>query len=97
MLMIKNSTKANEDRWILCGQLAGPWVAELRSNWDQARDRSPRRRYVIDLSEVTRIDARGEELLSELKDEGAEFVAKGLYTKHLIENLEGKKERRFRK
>jgi ABC-type transporter Mla MlaB component len=97
MLMIKNSATANEHRWILCGQLAGLWVAELRSNWDQVRDRSRGRRCVIDLSEVTCIDACGEELLSELKDEGAEFLAKGLYTKHLIENLKSKKERRFRK
>ena len=97
MLKITNSAAGNEDRWILCGQLVGPWVAELRSNWDQVLDRSRGRRYVIDLSEVTCIDASGEELLSELKDEGAEFLAKGLYTKHLIENLKSKRERRFRK
>jgi hypothetical protein len=96
MLMIKNSATADEDRWILVGQLAGLWVAELRSNWDQVRLWSRGRRCVIDLTEVTCIDARGEELLSELKDEGAEFFAKGLYIKHLIENLKSKRERRFR-
>ena len=87
MLKITNSATVNEDRWILCGHLAGLWVAELRSNWDQIRDPSSGRKYVIDLSDVTGIDERGEELLCELKEEGAEFVAKGLYTKHLIENL----------
>ena len=97
MLKITNSATVNEDRWILCGQLAGPWVAELRSNWAQVRDPSRGRRYVIDLSDVTLIDTRGESLLGELRDEGAEFVATGVYTKHLLENLKSKEERPFQK
>ncbi len=90
MLKITNSATVDEERWILCGQLAGPWVAELRSNWDQVRDRSGSRRYVIDLSDVTLIDGSGEGLLGELRNEGAEFVAKGVYTKHILENLKSK-------
>ena len=90
MLKITNSATVDEERWILCGQLAGPWVAELRSNWDQVRDRSGGRRYVIDLSDVTLIDGSGEGLLGELRNEGAEFVAKGVYTKHILENLKSK-------
>jgi hypothetical protein len=43
---------------------------------------------------VTLIDERGEGLLRELKDEGAEFVAKGVYTKHLLENLNSPARRR---
>jgi hypothetical protein len=96
MLKITNSATGNEDRWTLCGQLAGLWVAELRSNWDQVRDRSRGRRYVIDLSDVTLIDERGEGLLRALKGEGAEFVAKGVYTKHLLENLKSPEEWPFR-
>ena len=93
MLKITNSATANEDRWILCGKLAGPWVGELRSNWDQVRERSRGRRYVIDLSDVTVIDKSGEELLGELREEGAEFVARGVYTKHVLENLQSKEQR----
>ena len=58
MLKITNNAAVNEERWILSGQLAGPWVAELRSNWDQVRDRSRGRKYVIDLSDVTLIGER---------------------------------------
>jgi anti-anti-sigma regulatory factor len=87
MLKITNRATADEDRWILCGQLAGLWVAELRSNWDQEGRRSQGRRCVIDLSDVTHIDKSGERLLGELKCEGAEFVAKGMYTRHLLDNL----------
>jgi hypothetical protein len=93
MLRITNRATDDVERWILCGQLAGPWVAELRSNWDQVRDRSRGRRCVIDLSDVTSIDESGEGLLGELRDEGAEFVARGVYTKHLLENLKSKEER----
>jgi anti-anti-sigma regulatory factor len=93
MLRIANSATFNEQRWILSGQLAGPWVAELRSNWDQVRDRSRGRRYVIDLGDVTFIDERGEGLLGQLQDEGAEFVARGVSIKHLLENLKSKEHR----
>jgi hypothetical protein len=52
---------------------------------------------VIDLSDVTLIDENGEGLLGELRDEGAEFVARGVYTKHLLENLKSREERQFRR
>ena len=51
------------------------------------RNRSRGRRYVIDLSDVTFIDEMGKGLLSELGDEGAEFVARDVYTAYLLENL----------
>jgi anti-anti-sigma regulatory factor len=91
MLRITNRAAVDEERCILCGRLAGQWVAELRSNWDQVRDRSRGRRCVIDLNDVTFIDESGEGLLGELRDEGAEFVARGVCTKHLLENLKWNK------
>jgi hypothetical protein len=97
MLRIANSATFNEQRWVLSGELAGPWVAELRSNWDQVRDRSRGHRYVIDLSDVTFIDESAEGLLGQLKDEGAEFVAGGVFTKHLLENLTCKEKRPSRR
>jgi anti-anti-sigma regulatory factor len=97
MLKITNNAAVNEERWILSGQLAGPWVAELRSNWDQVRGRSRGGRYVIDLSDVTFIDESGEGLLGELRDEGAEFVARGVCTKHLLENLKSREKRPFQR
>ena len=97
MLRITNSATFNEQRWKLSGQLSGPWVAELRTNWDQVRDRARGRRYVIDLSDVTCIDQRGEGLLGELRQEGAEFIARGVYTQHVLENLNSKEPRPFQK
>ena len=33
MLRINRTETATERRWVLCGQLAGRWVQELRSQW----------------------------------------------------------------
>jgi hypothetical protein len=88
MLRITNSVTTTEQRWILSGQLAGPWVGELRSNWHKELDASRKRRLIVDLSEVTFIDESGESLLHELRSSGAEFAAGGgVETRDLLENL----------
>jgi ABC-type transporter Mla MlaB component len=79
MLRITNTRTAKEDRWILSGDLQGEWVKELRSNWDEIRSDACGRNCVIDLREVISIDQGGQQLLAELKDEGAQFVAPGIY------------------
>jgi hypothetical protein len=42
---------------------------------------------VVDLRDVTYIDECGETLLSEMRSAGVEFVAAGVETKYLLENL----------
>jgi hypothetical protein len=42
---------------------------------------------VVDLSDVTFIDENGEKLLSQMGNEGAEFVAAGVETVDLLKNL----------
>jgi anti-anti-sigma regulatory factor len=97
MLKIVQSGTAVEQRWTLCGQLAGPWVAELRSNWERARKERDGRRRVVDLRDVTFIDESGEGLLHQMRDQGAEFVASGVDTKDVIENLASAEKRPLRK
>jgi hypothetical protein len=92
MLRISFSDSAEGQRWCLCGRLAGPWVNELRACWQYARNQAPRSHAVrphvmIDLRDVTFVDAGGEELLSEMRGAGVEFVASGVEMKHLLENL----------
>jgi hypothetical protein len=97
MLRITHARTETEQRWTLCGQLTRPWVTELRACWDQSRDAGAHSRRVVDLSEVTFIDESGELLLSEMKSDGAEFVAAGVETKDLLKNLKGKGERPLRR
>jgi hypothetical protein len=42
---------------------------------------------IVDLSDVTFIDESGEKLLSEIGSDGAEFVAAGVETLHLLKTL----------
>jgi len=97
MLRVSYSDNANGQRWSLCGHLAGPWVDELRNCWVYARDRAPRSRAVVDLSDVTFIDEAGEGLLSEMQTAGAEFIAAGVENKYLLANLKDKGKRPLRR
>ena len=87
MLRITFAQTEAEQRWTLCGQLAGPWVPELRACWQHVRKPSGTVRTVVDLKDVTFVDQSGEKLLSEMSGDGTEFVAAGVETKHLVENL----------
>ena len=80
-------------RWTLCGQLAGPWVDEVRACVEQHRRSAEKAHIVLDLRDVTFIDENGEQLLLNLKASGAEFVAAGVETQHLLENLQAPGER----
>ena len=96
MLKITNTGTASEQRWILFGQLSGPWVAELKSNWEKTRFESPGRRCVVDLTDVTFIDECGESVLRAMRSEGAEFVARGVDTKQVLADLKSKRKRPLR-
>ena len=88
MLRITNTSSADEQRWILYGQLAGRWVRELQVNWESKRDCPQGRRRVIDLTDVLFVDESGELLLRELKSDGAEFVGNcGVEVKHMVDHL----------
>ena len=77
--------------------MAGPWVQEFRSCWERARGIAAASASVVDLSDVTFIDEDGEKLLSEMRTAGVEFLATGVETKHLLENLKGRGEKSMRR
>ena len=97
MLKITNTDTATEQKWILYGQLCGPWVAELKSNWQKMRFETHGRRCVVDLTDVTFIDEYGEGVLRVMRNEGAEFVARGVDTKQVLADLESERKRPLRK
>ena len=87
MLRIIYSRTDSLHRWTLCGKLAGPWVQELRACWEQARVDASALVAIVDLSDVTFIDESGARLLSEMRKAGVEFLAAGVETTHLLQNL----------
>ncbi|MEA3006418.1 MAG: hypothetical protein QOI94_1687 [Acidobacteriaceae bacterium] len=90
MLRITVTETAMGERWILQGQLTKQSVAELVSSWRASVAQPPARCRIVDLNEVTSIDKSGEEALLMMVQQGATFVASGLYTKHLLNQLQAR-------
>jgi hypothetical protein len=70
------------------GKLAGPWVEELRCCWLKEISIDPRRSIVTDLTEVSFVDAAGEELLAEMCGHGVEFVSAGCLMRAIVQEIQ---------
>jgi hypothetical protein len=88
MLRITITDGPAEQRWILQGRLVAPWVAELETSWESSQHRRDARRCIVDLSDVTVIDDQGKKALRLMRRAGAEFIACGVYTRHVVELIE---------
>jgi hypothetical protein len=88
MLKITKIDTDTEQRLILEGRLASPWIGDLGSHWKKTRHAHPERDFVVDLKGIVRIDIAGECALALMKAEGARFLASGIRMKHLIHDLE---------
>ena len=86
MLKITITETPAERRWVVQGRLVGPWVSELRATW-RRWGRRDKRTCIFDLNDVTFIDKSGERLLRAMSKKGAQLTARGLYVKHVLEQL----------
>ena len=86
-LKITVTETQTENRWILQGRLVGPWVRELRTSWGKTHRTGNGRKCVLDLTDVTFIDKGGERLLRAMSRQGVQFVAGGIYIRHVLEQL----------
>jgi anti-anti-sigma regulatory factor len=96
MLKITITETTAERRWTVQGRLVGPWVSELRTTWKKVHRSQDKRACIIDLNDVTFIDRSGERLLRAISKKGAQLVAKGLYVKHVLEQLQASGKRGLR-
>ena len=97
MLRVSYSDTPEGQHWSVCGRLAGPWVDELRSCWQHARERAPLARSVVDLKDVVFIDEAGERLLAEMETSGTQLVAAGVENQHVIATLKDRSSRPLRR
>ena len=97
MLRITISDGPEEQRWTLQGRLSEPWVSQLKSNWEKSHGQNGNHKCVVDVSGVTFVDLEGERVLAAMMKDGAEFIASGVYTKHILEVLEKRRQRWIRK
>ncbi len=87
MLRISVETGSDTVSLKLQGKLAGPWVDELERSWYRATVDSQGRSMVVDLSEVTFIDAEGKKLLTWMFQQGAELRASDCMNKSVVEEI----------
>jgi anti-anti-sigma regulatory factor len=85
VLKITIDETPTEKRWILQGSLVGLWVSELRRTWKKTHRPENNQPCVVDLNDVTFIDEKGVRLLRAMSKQGAQFVATGLYIKHVVQ------------
>jgi anti-anti-sigma regulatory factor len=97
VLRITIADEPEEQRWTLQGRLSGPWVAQLKSNWEKSHSQNGNRNCVVDASGVTFVDLDGERVLATMIKDGAQFIASGVYTKHILEILEKRRQRWIRR
>ena len=90
MLKITAMETATEKKLIVQGSLVGPWVTELRTAWKRARHKQDLRPCIIDINDVTFIDAAGQTALVEMIADGAQLTAKGAYSTYVIEQAMNK-------
>jgi len=87
MLRITITETPTEQRWTLEGRLVQPWVGELKTCWKNRHRSQNGRKCTVDLSGVTFIDNSGLRFLRSMSKEGTQFIATGIYTKHVLEQL----------
>jgi anti-anti-sigma regulatory factor len=88
MLRITIAETMTEQKWTVEGQLVHPWISELKSTWKKTEVDRRERKCVVDLTGVTFIDKSGEKVLAQLSKQGAELIATGCYTRHVVQNIE---------
>jgi anti-anti-sigma regulatory factor len=72
----------------LDGKISGPWVHELERSWSEIRRSGSERALVVDLTDVTFIDAEGRKLLGSITRDGASLQSKSLMTRFIIEQIQ---------
>lgn len=72
------------------GRLSGRCVSELEKCWQGAVAGQSPFPTLVDLTDVSFIDAHGKQLLSQMREHGIKLVANGLMSKFIIDEIEHK-------
>jgi hypothetical protein len=84
VLRISITETATETRWVLQGDVFGPWATELNAIWRTSTRTRKGRACIVDLNDVTFIDKGAEKLLRTMAREGAQLIANGGYIKNVF-------------
>ena len=87
MLRISTIDTPSQRRLVVEGKLISPWTTELRTAYDDAKTDLDGRDLVVDLKNLTIISQEGEDLVTELMNEGVKFRCCGVFTRKLLRQL----------
>jgi hypothetical protein len=87
MLKITRVRTKRRCRLVLEGELVSPWVAELRSEWNDIRSSERDMTLIADLRNVVTISQEGRDVLFEMMNQGAKFSSGGVLNRHVLQQL----------
>jgi anti-anti-sigma regulatory factor len=90
MLKISVINGPRQRRLVVEGSLVGPSVAELLSEYTEAKEHLDGRELVIDITSLSAISAAGEDALLQLIADHARFHS-GVFTKEVLKQLASKR------
>ena len=74
--------------FVLEGKLVGPWVKELEKHWESAFAVSPFRTMLVDLADVSFIDAEGRALLARMRQKGVRLLSTGVLINAIVAEID---------
>jgi len=87
MFKISITDTRSHRRLVVEGKLVEPWVAELRTAWQNASQNLDGRKLVVDVTSLTVISREGEDALFDLMKQGTKFSCSGVLTRHVLRGL----------
>lgn len=87
MLKITADTAPDVVTYKLEGKVAGPWVDELERTWHLQQDSFRNKQVLVDICEVTFVDAEGMKLLTWMYSQGARFKTLGCMGEGIVEEI----------
>lgn len=87
MLRISTIDTPSQRRLVVEGKLISPWTTELRTAFYNAKTDVGDRPLVVDLKNLAIISQEGEDLVTELMDQGVQFRCCGLFARLLLRQL----------
>ncbi|HKS08488.1 MAG TPA: hypothetical protein VJS13_03010 [Pyrinomonadaceae bacterium] len=88
MLRITTCNIAGDVGLVIEGKLAGACVSELENCWRRAVAGESPLPSLVDLTNVSFMDANAKQLLTQMREHGIKLVANGLMSKFFIDEIE---------
>ena len=74
--------------FVLEGKLVGPWVKELEKHWESAVATGCSRTMLVDLADVSFIDAEGRALLATMRQKGVRLLSAGVLINAIVAEID---------